>query len=333
MIIGVFLMSLYTIAFLLTSVLMISAVLYFAVSPAGGIDEDEELSRELSEKARLAFQILRDESSSPEEAMSGFDLALEAARGGIRLGMKTVMASYFFGRGVRNDFAHARHWARRLADIGDSSGKWVYIEAFMKDPENNFIDSVSNETDMEKYRRLCGRTVDQRADEIRAIDYGVELMPKYRRAELFIASLLWSHPAEGNNEAALEILERFTPESRPKIAVLKYLTRLGSTIATYRIFYDTYPAASARAAMMANAPEDCEMKLKRAEMIGPVRDAACLPLKSRKLKDRIMIRGAWDERWTFSVRGREVQVEISFRADGMGGASYSIRDPFGSFYI
>lgn len=325
-------MSISVLWFLSTS-LFLAALVYSAVYVMKKMDPDESLSAELSDKARLAFNILRKESSSPEEAGTGFDLAMEAALGGVRLGMKTVMASYFFGRGVQRDYAKARQWAQRLAELGDSTGKWVYIEAFMKDPENNCLCLGSNETDMDKYRHLCGRTIDQRAEEIRAIDYGAELMPKYRGAELFIASLLWSHPAEDNNEAALKILEKFAPESKPKIAVLKYLAGLGSTIATYRILHDTYSAASACAAMRANAPEGCDMKLKKADVQGPVRDAVYLPLKSRKLRDRVLIKGTWDEKWTFSVRGREVQVEINFKADGMGGASYTIKDPLGPLYI
>ncbi len=291
-------MSLYLIAFLLTSVLLIAA---------------------------LAFNILRKNSSTPEEIIKGFDLAMEAARGGIPLGMKTVTASYFFGRGVPQSYSKAREWAQRLAKIGDSSGKWIYLEAFMKDPENNCVDPETDIANMNRCRYLCERTIDQRADEIRAIDYGAELMPKYRPAELFIASLLWSHPAKGNNDSALKILKKYIPESKPKIAVLKYLTGLGSTIATYRIFHDTYPAASACAAAKANAPEDCEqIKLKKADVQGPIRNAFYLPLKSRNLQNRVLIKGTWDEKWTFSVCGKEVQVDINFKADGMGGATFSI---------
>lgn len=320
-------MSMYELGLLLSFLLILALLACSAVFIPNFRCAEKPVSGELSDQAELAFNILRSNSSTPEETAKGFDLAMEAAREGIPLGMKTVTASYFFGRGVPQSYTRARQWAQRVAELGDSSGKWIYIEAFMKDPENNCLDPEMAETDMSRYRRLCERTIEQRADEIRAIEYGAEIMKKHRPAELFIASLLWCHPAEGNNESALKILEKHRPESNSKIAVLKYLTGLGSTIATYRIFHDVYPAASACAGKKAGAPEDCDLKLKKADIQGPVCDAVYLPLKSRELQNRILIKGTWDEKWTFFVNGTDVQVDLNFQADGMGGASHSIRKP------
>lgn len=318
-------MSIYEAGLLLTFLLFLAFLACSIVFIPRYNTPDDPASGRLSEKAKLGYDILRKHSSTSEETARGFDLAMEAARGGVHLGMKTVTASYFFGRGVPQSYEKAREWAQRLAEHGDSSGKWIYVKAFMKDPENGCVDPETDETGMGRYRRLCERTIDQRADEIRAIDYGAEIMKKYRPAELFIASLLWSHPAAGNNDSALKILEKYRPESNAKIAVLKYLTGLGSTIATYRIFHDAYCAASACAGKKANAPEQCEtMKLKKADIQRPVRDAVYLPLKSRHLQNRVLVKGTWDEKWTFSVYGRDVQVTLNFKADGMGGATVSV---------
>jgi hypothetical protein len=56
---------------------------------------------------------------------------------------------------------------------------------------------------------------------------------------------------------------------------------------------------------------------------GPAPDGAVyLPVPVGPLVNAFLIEGQWQERWTFSGCGLEVPVLLSFKADGIGGASF-----------
>jgi hypothetical protein len=64
-------------------------------------------------------------------------------------------------------------------------------------------------------------------------------------------------------------------------------------------------------------------KLIRMRVDQQVEGAEYLPLTEPGMEKAYLLRGTWQETWTYDVCGREVDVPIVFRADGFGGAYYT----------
>lgn len=63
-------------------------------------------------------------------------------------------------------------------------------------------------------------------------------------------------------------------------------------------------------------------KLVRMTVSKPLEDAEYLPLTEPEVRKAYLMRGTWEETWTYDVCGKEIHVPITFRADGFGGAHY-----------
>jgi hypothetical protein len=57
----------------------------------------------------------------------------------------------------------------------------------------------------------------------------------------------------------------------------------------------------------------------------PLEGAEYLPLKEPGMAQAYLVRGKWQELWTYDVCGANVEVPIEFVADGMGGATFTTR--------
>lgn len=76
-----------------------------------------------------------------------------------------------------------------------------------------------------------------------------------------------------------------------------------------------------------NQIEQCtqkQIRLISTSIVQEIKNPIYLPVEASSLKDFYLIRGEWQEKWTYDVCGKPYSVIIDFQADGMGGAFYLI---------
>jgi len=56
----------------------------------------------------------------------------------------------------------------------------------------------------------------------------------------------------------------------------------------------------------------------------PVTAAEYLPLVEPGMEKAYLMRGVWEEAWTYDVCVKEVTTPIAFQADGLGGADFQV---------
>ena len=116
-------------------------------------------------------------------------------------------------------------------------------------------------------------------------------------------------------------------------AQLSYLQSLGSTYITPKIYKDALLTVLPMTLLLVEkklpegttCPVD-RVKLLKMEVTQPLKDKAYLPVDAVYLKNAVLIKGNWQERWTLDVCGNTAAVPVDFSADGGGGAYFSIND-------
>ena len=229
-------------------------------------------------------------------------------------------------------YAEAQELARRSLQLGDPAGAYLLYAAFTNDPRNTYLRDGA--VDMEAYRRLGARPIEQRRDQAEAIDALAFAAGKgHVNAAMVLASYLRDTSAPQNvaRLRGLTALLLRNGEKSPKLERLAQEAALversaPGTKASVRAFGDAYQLASAAATTAAGAqrPEaDCARPALQSVSSGEIADARYLPLTSPSVKDSYLVQGEWSELWTFSACGVEVPVRVRFRADGWGGVTFT----------
>jgi hypothetical protein len=229
-------------------------------------------------------------------------------------------------------FGEARVLARKALALGEAGGGYMLYAIFSSDPANRYL--RDGKVDMEKYRQLAQRTIEQRQDQVEAIEgLGVAAGKGSLPAGLLLATYFHETVAPGNvsRTRALAALLARSPD-HPKIlddlqreagAIEKTAT---TTKASVRTFLDAYQSAlgAAQAGYKSQAGgKSCDRPTLKSVSSGALEDAQFLPLKGTLVAGSYLVKGSWSEFWTFDACGEEVPVVVKFQADGWGGATYA----------
>jgi hypothetical protein len=224
----------------------------------------------------------------------------------------------------------ARAFARGAMNRGEPSGGLMLYLTLQRDPAYQYV--RDGKLDAEAYRRLAARSLEQRKDQVEAIEgLGFAAGKGHPGAGLLLASYFHDTVAPRNVQrlgalTALLIrngdhnpaIERFAQEAD---AIVR---DAAATKASPRSFFEAYHDASAAAAAgyaeQSHGKSCADVKLKSVSS-SEIEDAEYLPLKGTLVAESYLVKGHWAEYWTFQSCGEEVPVKVTFAADGWGGSS------------
>ncbi len=255
----------------------------------------------------------------------------KAAQAGNVVSVNMLAALYLGERGIERNLPKSREWARRSARAGNAEGAYILSRALVEDPELQYIEN--GKANRDKYFKLAKRPVSERQLEIE----GLDMLARAARlghpsARLALAGFYIDKPGD-NNRKALAILQA-TPALPPMLekfkSALLELQALGATFATVKLVRDAQMVAISVAAVRAGLRDkeksvQChadKIKLIRMIVSKPIESAEYLPLSEQGMEKAYLMRGVWEETWTYDVCGMEVNTPITFQADGFGGASF-----------
>jgi hypothetical protein len=252
-----------------------------------------------------------------------------AAEDGDERAFAPLAKLYGQGAGTPRDLDAALGWAKKSAAKGNADGQFLVYALIASSPALNFVDAQGR-VDAQRYRELAARPISGREDEMTAYDnLGKAAERGHLDALLSLAGFFGDNVGEGNRARAIAILDK-TPQRPPVLDDLrKRLTELdaiGPTLAIPRIA-DEVRDVAAKTAQAAAAEKDpakdaCkDVKVLKAQRMGPVVRPIWLPLAVPDLKTAYLMSGEWRERWYFDVCGAESIAIVQFKADGMGAAT------------
>jgi hypothetical protein len=226
--------------------------------------------------------------------------------------------------------AETRALARKAVAAGEPGGGLMLFLAFQSDPANQYV--TQGKVDAEAYRRLAARSVQERKDQIEAIEaLGFAAGRDQVAAGLLLAGYFHDTVAPRNvvRLAALADLLARKGEHGQVVARLAREAAViaksgGGTKASARGFFEAYPlaVAAARAGYAAqNAGKACETAELKSLSAGDIQGAEYLPLTGPMVAETYLMKGRWAEYWTFRACEQDVPVKMAFEADGWGGST------------
>jgi len=281
-------------------------------------------------KRYLANMYLLGQGTAKDE-VQGTKLAHECAEAGDSYCYLMYAKSNLGGLGIAVNYSEARIWARK-AFAGGVAGVWeaagVLLEQiYLINPANRFL--VDGKRDMEKYNALARRTLEQRAEEVEALDaLAASAQAGFAPARLLLSTVLFDTGA-GTAEKICSLLAGINdlPERLQKdLTISQQVAQLGPTRASPKLVMDSMPGVSEAATIQAShagiqQPASCkDFKVLRFLGATPIDHATWLPLTQPLVANTYPLTGVWSEDWSVSLCGRVSTVKIQFTADGMGGA-------------
>lgn len=228
----------------------------------------------------------------------------------------------------------ARTLARTAYRRGEPAGGLMLYLVYLADPAWQYV--KDGKADPEAYRRLAARSVQERQDQIEAIEgLGLAAGRNHAAAGVLLASYFHDTAAPRNvsrtgamaallmrNAERSPLVERYAREADA-------IARTGAnTKASVRGFFETHQLAfaAARAGYQAQSGgKTCEAPELASVSSGEIEGAEFLPLTGNMVKDSYLMKGRWAEFWTFRACGQEVPVKVEFVADGWGGTTSTAR--------
>ena len=227
----------------------------------------------------------------------------------------------------------ARTLSRAALRAGEPSGGTMLYLTFQADPANQYV--RDGKVDGEAYRRLAARSMQERQEQVDAIEgLGAAAGRNNIAAGILLAGYFHDTVAPRNvsRTGAMAALLRRLGEDGPLVQRFAReadaVAKAGPTKASVRAFMDTYPQAlaAARAGYAAQTGgKTCEKPELQKVTSGDVHGAEFLPLRGNLVEDTYLVKGAWTESWFFHACGEEVPLKVNFVADGWGGATSSLR--------
>ena len=229
----------------------------------------------------------------------------------------------------------ARGLAKAAVVAGESYGGLVLYMAYQIDLVNRYMHN--GKLDADAYQRLAARDLQQRTDQIEALEgLGLAAGKSNNTAGALLAGYFHDTVAPRNvaRTGAMAALLMRQGEKSPTVqryareadAVAK--STGNNTKASVRAFLETYPHAenAARSAYQAQSGgKSCAKPQLKSVSSGEIEGAEFLPLQGNLVKDSYLLKGKWTEFWTFQACGEEVPLKVAFTADGGGGATSTVR--------
>ena len=222
----------------------------------------------------------------------------------------------------------ARASARRAISLGAAQGGTVLFTAFVADPRFA-TQGADGQRDRDKFAALAALPIAQRSVQAEAWSgLSLALEEGESMAATFAVAALAETAAPGNLQRVLDIADR-SPATATRfseaVALARRMQALGGTHASIRSIPDVQRAAlsAAKLGLWRDGGAACDsLALDRTEPRPPEPDAVFLPVTLGPLARAYLVDGRWRERWTFSGCGRDVPVDLAFKADGWGGATF-----------
>lgn len=230
--------------------------------------------------------------------------------------------------------AEARMLAKAALAAGEPSGGLMLYLVFQADPRNQFM--RGGQPDPQAYRRLAARSLQQRQEQVEAIEgLGFAAGRNHAAAGVLLATYFHDTVAPRNvqrtgamtalllrNGERTPVVERFAHEADA-------IVRAGAgTQASVRGFMETYRqavgAVRSAYASQAGAERTCEAPELKSVSAGEIQRAQYLPLQGNMVRDSYLMEGDWTESWIFQACDREIPVQVGFAADGWGGSTSSV---------
>jgi hypothetical protein len=226
----------------------------------------------------------------------------------------------------------ARSFALRSYELGDPAGGFMLYVVFNSDPANRYL--KDGKPDLAAYQRLAARPVDDRKDQIQAIEaLGFAAGKGHVNAGVLLAGYFHDTVAPKNviRVRALTGLLAKTGHSSPLVERFgreaEMIEKVAPTThASVRSFLDAYRGATSAALAgyrVQTGGKTCDKATLKSASAGDVVGAEYLPLKGTMVADSYLLKGEWPEYWTFDACGEEVPVKVTFKADGWGGAFFT----------
>jgi hypothetical protein len=222
----------------------------------------------------------------------------------------------------------ARAAARRAVAQGLASGGTALFTAYAADPQFSTL-GADGKPDPARRAALAAVPAAQRSVQAEAwtgLSFALEAGDPMATA--FGIATLAETSAPGNLALLVGLAGRSPVTAArfgPMVDAARYFQRLGGTHASVRVADSARPAAlaAARAAAARDLLPPCNtIELVRTEPGDLAPDASFLPVALGPLKSAYLVSGQWLERWAHDHCGTTVTVQMSFVADGWGGARF-----------
>jgi hypothetical protein len=233
-----------------------------------------------------------------------------------------------------NRIDEARSLARAAYRRGEPTGGLMLYLVYRADPAYQYV--KDGKVDAEAYRKLAARSVQERQEQIEAIEgLGMAAGRNHPAAGALLAGYFHDTAAPRNvsrtgalagllmrDKERAPVVERYAREADVIARVAQ------GTKASVRGFLETHQLAqaAARTGYRAQAGgKTCEAPQLVSVSSGDIAGAEFLPLEGNMVKDSYLLKGSWSEFWTFKACDQEVPVKVEFVADGWGGTTSTAR--------
>ena len=261
-------------------------------------------------------------------------LAKEASDAGDPMGSITRAECLITGAEKSNQAVFlARDLARKALKAGNPSAGFILYHIYTADPKYNYSDGRS--ANLSKYNALASLSISERTDQIEAFD-GLTLALRaghVNAMKVTLAYLLESSAPENIGRAlGLTNLLQKTGEQIPHnllplLRLAQSLRNLGNTHNSALSFTNAQKTASLAAELqLFIAKNECtskELKLSKIEA-EPIANAEFLPIAQLPLANTYLVRGDWNENWTFTGCHQTTIVRMAFSADGWSGVKFQV---------
>jgi hypothetical protein len=283
---------------------------------------------DVAAKGRLASH-LRNLSPPYRNVERGCVLAREAADAGDAHGAMTRAECLLTGvEKAAEPVALARELARAARKSGLAAAGFTVYLAYSMDPKYRYLQA--GKADRAKYKALAAMPVSERGEQVEAFDALAEAMRAgHVNASLMGLSYLIDSSAPGNIARVINLWALLQKSGvqmprrlLPFLGSAQEIAKLGTTHASVSAFEDAHRAALPNAA--ARLQEDCDAKDVSLSRLTtePVTRAEYLPISGAPLARSYLVRGSWNEEWTFTGCKKSTVVRIAFTADGWSGVQF-----------
>jgi len=301
---------------------------------AGAVKLLEEASAkgDVAAKAQLA-SYLRAFPPPLRDAARGCVLAHEAADAGDPLAALTRVECLITGAEKANEpFSLARQIARKASAKDPSWGGLGLYETFLLDPKYSY--RPDGKVDMNKYNALAATPVAQRSEQTEALNGLAAAVTKGHEGAVRATLAYFTETAGPRNlDRTIRLAElmqgakiMIPPQQENDLKLARTIKQMGGTQASLLIFKNAYGSAQQAAffqltGLGKNGCDGKDIKIVKTEAGAPVADAVYLPL-NQPLENSYLVQGSWTESWTFAGCGKTAVIQMTFNADGWGGATY-----------
>src|SRR5688572_2724866 len=262
-------------------------------------------------------------------------LAREASAAGDAIGSITRAECLITGaEKAEQPFVLARDLARNALKSGFAPAGFTLHMAFSLDPKYRYH-GPDGKADNARYAALAALPISARGEQVEAFDGLARAMSAgHVNASLMALAYLSDSSAPGNidrlvnlgailNKHKVQLTEQLTATVR----VAQEIQRFGKTHASVSAFRNAYTTAFGSALFQINdlgKQSPCDAKEIKLTQVAaePVRNAEFLPISKAPLANTYLVRGSWNESWTFSGCQKTVTLRMEFTADGWSGAHF-----------